>query len=330
MAKIAINGLGRIGRATLKLVLDEPGLEPVAVNDLSGPDTLAYMLRHDSVYGRYPKEVLTERDTLIIDNQPVKVYNEKDPATLPWGELGIDLVFECTGAFTSREGLEKHLKAGAAKALLSAPGKSDDMPFVVPGVNSSEGVNLFSCASCTTNCISPVVEVMGRRIGIMKAIMTTVHAYTASQGIVDTAAKKPERGRAGAINLVPTSTGAAKAATKVMPVYENRFDGLAIRAPVAVGSIADITFVTDRPTTEKEINAIFREESESDRYRGILGVVDFPAVSSDIIQDPRASIVDLSQTRVVDGDLVKIMSWYDNEWGYAAQMVREAVRAVAS
>jgi len=329
MAKVAITGLGRIGRATLKLLIDEPGLELTAVNDLSGPEQLAYMLRHDSVYGRYHKEVLTDRDTLIVDNQPIKVYSEKDPVQLPWRELGIELVFECTGMFTNREGLEKHLRAGAAKALLSAPSKSDGMPFVVPGVNSSEGADLFSCASCTTNCIAPVVEVVGRRIGFMKAIMSTIHAYTSSQGIVDTAAKKPERGRAGAINLVPTSTGAAKAATKVLPEFENRFDGLAIRAPVAVGSIADITFVTDRPTTPEEVNTIFREEADSDRYRAILGVVDYPAVSSDIIQDPRASIVDLGQTRVVDGDLVKIMSWYDNEWGYAAQMVREAARSVS-
>lgn len=227
-----------------------------------------------------------------------------------------------------REDLKKHLQAGAKYAILSAPTKSEDVPTVVHGTNipEEESVHMISCASCTTNCITPVVEIMGRRIGIKKAIMTTVHAYTSSQSIVDGPAKKTRRGRAGAANFVPTSTGAAIATTKVLPQYEGRFNGVAIRGPVAVGSIADIVFLTERETTVEEINSIFTEESESDRYQGILGVTKDPIVSSDVIQDPHASIVDLGMTQVIDGDLVKVMSWYDNEWGYASQMTKEAVR----
>jgi glyceraldehyde 3-phosphate dehydrogenase len=328
MANVAINGLGRIGRATLKIVLDTPGLNLVAINDLISPDNLAYLLRYDSVYGRYAKSVKHAEDGLVIDGKKYPLFNKKDPSQLPWGDKGVDLVFECTGVFTTREKLETHLKAGAKVALLSAPSKGgDDMPTVVYGVNKPEpGTKAYSCASCTTNCIAPVVEVMGRRIGVKKAIMTTVHAYTSSQAIVDGPNKKFRRGRAGAANLVPTTTGAGKAASKALPEFKGKFDGVAVRAPVAVGSIADIVFVTERSASVDEINKIFQEESESERYRGVLGVSDDNLVSSDIIQDPRGSIVDLTMTQVVDGDLVKVMSWYDNEWGYSAQMVREAVR----
>ena len=251
---------------------------------------------------------------------------EKDPSQLPWKELEIDIVFECTGRFTRREDLEKHVRAGARYVILSAPAKSEDVVTVVHGVNhADEDVQILACASCTTNCITPVIEVMGRRIGIQKAIMTTLHAYTASQAIVDLPNKNFRRGRAAGANLVPTTTGAALATTKALPQYKGLFDGVAIRAPIPVGSIADITFVATRKTTVEEVNQIFREEAMSDRYLGILGVAEDPIVSSDIIGDSRASIVDLDLTRDIDGDLVKVMSWYDNEWGFAHQMIQEAV-----
>jgi glyceraldehyde 3-phosphate dehydrogenase len=214
-------------------------------------------------------------------------------------------------------------------AILSAPAKSEEVVTVVHGTNKAgEEDRIISCASCTTNCITPVVEIMGRRIGIAKAIMTTIHAYTASQGIVDGPSKKVRRGRAGAANFVPTSTGAAVATTKVLPRLAGRFDGVAVRAPIPVGSISDMVFVTERKTTVEEVNNIFKEEAQTERYKGVLGVTEEPLVSSDIIKDPRASVVDLEMTQVVDGDLVKVMSWYDNEWGYASQMIREAVQAV--
>jgi len=323
-ARVAINGLGRIGRATLKIVMDDPELELVAVNDIADPENLAYLLKFDTVYGRYEKSVEAREGELDVDGSIIKVLSEKDPSKLPWGDMKVDIVFECTGIFTKAEELRKHVEAGARKAILSAPAKGE-MATVIPGVNETEGdVDIVSCGSCTTNAIAPVVEVMGRRIGIAKAIMNTIHAYTTSQGIVDGPARKMRRGRAGAVNLVPTSTGAAKVTTKVLPQHEGKFDGLAIRAPIPVGSIADITFVTERATSVEEINDILREEANSERYRGIMGASDDLLVSSDIVKDPRAAIVDLDSTLVVDGDLVKILSWYDNEWAYAAQMVRQA------
>lgn len=329
MAKVAINGLGRIGRAALKIILETPELDLVAINDIVPPDNLAYLLKYDTVYGRYEKTVETDGENMIIDGQNYQLFKERDPANLPWGELGIDVVLESTGVFTRREDLEKHIQAGAKFAILSAPSKSEDIDTVVHGVNPrGEDSQVISCASCTTNCITPVVEVMGRRIGVEKAIMTTIHAYTTSQAIVDSPSKKWRRGRAGAANFVPTTTGAAIATTKALPQIEGRFDGVAIRGPIPVGSIADIIFVTSRDTSVEEVNNIFREEAQSDRYRGILGASDEELVSSDIIKDSHASIVDLGMTQVVDGNLVKVMSWYDNEWGYASQMVREAVDMV--
>jgi len=328
MAKVAINGLGRIGRAVFKLVLDTPELELVAVNDLVPPDNLAYLLKYDTVYGRYDKEIDSNGNSLSVASKDYKVFSEKDPTQLPWSALGIDIVFECTGIFTKKEDLEQHLQAGAKAVILSAPAK-DEVETIVYGVNQPQAsTQVLSCASCTTNCITPVFEIMGRRVGVKKAVMTTVHAYTSTQALVDAPDKKFRRGRAAAANLVPTSTGAAIATTKVLPEYQGKFDGVAVRAPIPVGSIADIVFLTEKATTVAEINEIFQEEAASERYQGILAASADPIVSSDVIQDPHASIVDLSMTQVVDGDLVKVMSWYDNEWGYANQMIREAVQLV--
>lgn len=323
--RVAINGAGRIGRALLKLVADEPSFELVGVNDLVDAETLSYLLRFDTVYGRYAKSVTVEGGDLVVDGHRARTTRIRDPLELPWKELQVDLVFECTGALARREDLEKHIRAGARTVLLSAPSKSDDVETVIHGVNTPQGeTRIISCASCTTNCITPIVEIIGRRIGFDKAVMTTVHAYTSSQSIVDGPNKHRRRGRAAAANLVPATTGAARATTRALPQYAGRFDGIAVRAPVPVGSIADITFHTTRKTTVDEVSRILSEEAETPRYAGVLGVSRDPLVSSDIIGDPRASIVDLELTQVVDGDLLKIMSWYDNEWGYANQMVREA------
>jgi glyceraldehyde 3-phosphate dehydrogenase len=324
--RVAINGLGRIGRAILKLVIDEPSFELVAINDLVDVANLAYLLRFDTVYGRYAKSVTVDDDTLVVAGREIRTLVLRDPARLPWKELEVELVFECTGALTRREDLEKHVHAGARVVLLSAPSNGGEVETVVHGANEASGTSaIISCASCTTNCITPIVEVIGRRIGFTKAVMTTVHAYTSSQSVVDGPNRSFRRGRAAAANLVPATTGAAKATTRALPEYAGRFDGIAIRAPIAVGSIADITFTTARRTTVDEVNRILAEESETERYAGVLGVSRDPLVSSDIIGDARASVVDLELTKVVDGDLVKVMSWYDNEWGYASQMVRQAV-----
>jgi glyceraldehyde 3-phosphate dehydrogenase len=323
--KVAINGLGRIGRAILKLVVEEPSFELVAINDLADIENLAYLLRFDTAYGRYSKPVSIQGGALVVADRAVQASRIRDPSELPWKALGVELVFECTGAFRRREDLEKHVRAGARLVLLSAPAKAGDVETIVHGANTPRGeVNIISCASCTTNCITPVVEVIGRRIGFSKAVMTTVHGYTSSQAIVDGPSKRFRRGRAAAANLVPASTGAALATTRALPQYANLFDGVAVRAPIPVGSIADITFVTSRKTSVEEVNRVLEEEAGTERYAGVLGVSRDPLVSSDIIGDSRASIVDLELTKVVDGDLVKVMSWYDNEWGYANQMVREA------
>jgi glyceraldehyde 3-phosphate dehydrogenase len=324
--KVAINGLGRIGRSILKLVMDEPSLELVAVNDLIDVENLIYLLRFDTVYGRYGKPVAIDGGDLVVGGRKLRTLRSREPQELPWKALGVTLVFECTGALTRREDLEKHIRAGARTVLLSAPSKGGEVETVVHGVNGpGDATALISCASCTTNCITPIVEIVGRRIGVKKALMTTVHAYTASQALVDGPNKRPRRGRAGAANLVPSSTGAALATTRALPEYAGRFDGIAIRAPIPVGSIADLTFVTSRPTSVDEVNQVLSQEAETKRYAGVLGVSRDPLVSSDIIGDSRASVVDLDLTRVVDGDLVKVMSWYDNELGYAHQMLREAL-----
>jgi glyceraldehyde 3-phosphate dehydrogenase len=328
--RAAINGLGRIGRAILKLLVDEPGIEVVAVNDLVDAENLAYLLRFDTVYGRYSKPVLVVDGQLNVGGRKLQTLRERDPAKLPWRELDVDLVFECTGVLKKREDLEKHVRAGAKFVLLSAPSQGTEVETVVHGANVPEGAPaIISCASCTTNCITPLVEVIGRRVGFKKALMTTVHAYTSSQSIVDGPSKSFRRGRAGAANLVPATTGAALATTRALPEHAGRFDGIAIRAPIPVGSIADLTFLTSRPTSVEEVNGILTAEASTARYAGVLGVSHDPLVSADIVGDSRASIVDLELTKVIDGDLLKIMSWYDNEWGYANQMVRQAASMTA-
>ncbi|MFL6267100.1 MAG: type I glyceraldehyde-3-phosphate dehydrogenase [Actinomycetes bacterium] len=325
MPTIAINGLGRIGRAALKILLDTDGLDLVAVNDIADVDNLAYLLKYDTVYGRYHRDVTVADDALVIDGNRIPVSADRDPANLPWAELGVDLVLECTGVFTTADDLVKHVDAGASYVILSAPSKSDDVPTVVHGVNRPRGrAQVISCASCTTNCITPVIEVAHRHLGVERAVMTTVHAYTAGQQLVDAPSRSFRRGRAGAANLVPTSTGAARATTLAVPELAGRFDGVAVRAPIPVGSVADIVFVAARPTTVEEVNDAYRQEAATARYAGILGVSDDPLVSSDIVGDSRAAIVDLDLTKVVDATLVKVMAWYDNEWGFTHQMIREA------
>jgi glyceraldehyde 3-phosphate dehydrogenase len=325
-ARVVINGLGRIGRAVLKGIIDEPAFELVAVNDLVDVENLAYLLRFDTVYGRYPKPVAVEKGQLVVDGRRVRTLSNRDPSALPWKELGVELVFECTGALTRRADLEKHVRAGARVVLLSAPSKDEDVETIVHGANVPGAASgIISCASCTTNCITPIVEVIGRRIGFKKAAMTTVHAYTSSQSLVDGPSKRFRRGRAASANLVPATTGAARATTRALPEYTGRFDGIAIRAPVPVGSIADLTFLASRKTSVEEVNRILAEEAATARYAGVLGVSRDPLVSSDIIGDPHAAVIDLELTKVIDDDLIKIMGWYDNEWGYANQMLRAAL-----
>jgi glyceraldehyde 3-phosphate dehydrogenase (phosphorylating) len=325
MTRIAINGLGRIGRAAFKQIMEDGGLELVAVNDLAPVEELAYLLGHDSVYGRYGRDVRAESGRLVVDGRSCVALNEKSLDKVPWRDLAVDVVLECTGVFTRQADLERHIEAGAKFVILSAPLEGGDVPTIVHGVNRADRrASMISCASCTTNCITPVIEILGRRLGILKATMTTTHAYTASQALVDRPDRDRRRGRAAAANLVPSTTGAAKATTRALPEYRGKFDGVAIRAPVPVGSIADVVCLVARPTSVDEVNRMFREEASSTRYHGIVGVSDEALVSADIIRDPRASIIDCSLTQVVAGDLVKVMSWYDNEWGYAAQLVREA------
>ncbi len=325
MKRIAINGFGRIGRASLKVIFETPGLELVAVNDLMDLDNAAYLLKYDSVYGKYERDVRVHENHLHVGDQKVLYLSEKDPSKLPWKDLNIDVVIESTGFFTKREDAEKHINAGARTVLISGPTKSENTPTVVHGVNTADGkTSIFSCASCTTNSIGPVIEILGRRIGIKKAILNTVHAFTASQTLVDAPSKRePRMGRAAAINLAPASTGAAIAVTKALPQYEGKFDGVAVRAPVPVGSISDVTFIAERTTSPGEINQILTEEAATERYKSVVAVSNEPLVSTDIIKSPFAVIVDLEMTRVVDGDLVKVMAWYDNEWGFTNQMIRQ-------
>ncbi len=322
--KIAINGFGRIGRTVFKAVLDKDiKADLVAINDLSDMETLAYLLKYDSAYGRYNKKVTYTKDSLVVDGKKYKVLSEKDPSELPWGKMGVDLVLECTGLFRTGQEAGKHLEAGADKVIISAPAKSDDIRTVVLGVNENQitkNDDIISMASCTTNCLAPVTDVIKKKFGIKKAIMTTVHSYTSTQNIIDGPHKDARRGRTAGVNIIPTSTGAAQATTKILPSLEGKFDGMAIRVPTPVGSLCDIVFVTEKKVTEKKVNQALKRASGSGRLKGVMKATEDPIVLADIVGDPASSIVDLSLTKVMDGDLVKIISWYDNEWGYSNRM----------
>jgi len=325
MKRVAINGFGRIGRAAFKIMMEIPGLEIVAINDLMSRENAAYLLRNDSIYGKYRYTVDVDGRYLDIRKRKILFISEESQANLPWKELEIDIVIESTGHFTMLEEAEKHIGAGAKSVVISGPTRSKGVPTVVHGVNTEDGKTaIFSCASCTTNNVSPILEILDRRIGIKKAILNTIHSYTASQSLVDAPSKREfGMGRAAAMNLVPASTGAARAVIAALPQWEDRFDGIAIRTPVPVGSVSDITFVAERNTSVEEINFILCEESKTKRYKYVLLVLNEPLVSSDIIQSPFAAVVESNLTKVVDGDLVKIMAWYDNEWGFANQMIRQ-------
>jgi len=331
--KVAINGLGRIGRAAIKLTLERPEFELVAVNEIGSLENIAYLLKYDTVYGRYERQVGVFGGKLVVDGRPLVYLSESDPERLPWGDLGVDLVFECTGRFTDREDAQKHQLAGAKWVVLSGPTKSQDVPTIVRGVNRPDGdASIISCASCTTQNITPLVEIFDRYFGVEKALLTTVHAYTASQALIDSPGgnKDFRRGRSAAQSFVPSSTGAARATVRALPVMQDRFDGVAVRGPVVVGSLSDLVFVLGRDTTSDEVNGVLRREAASDRYQEVIAVTADPLVSADIIKDRHASIVQLDLTRVVGGNLVKVMSWYDNEWGFTNQMVQLAVEQLGS
>jgi len=314
--KIAINGFGRIGRIFCRQSLNNPDIEIVAINDLADKDNLIYLYGHDSVYGKPESE---------RDFSEIKFFQEKDPANLPWKDLDVDVVLESTGFFTTYEKAKAHLDAGAKRVVISAPAKDDETPTLTPnvGIDLIAKSKITSNASCTTNAVAPVVAIMMQNPGIKKAILNTVHGYTATQGIVDRPdAKDWRRGRAGAVNIVPSTTGAAIATTKAIPGMKGIFDGVAMRVPVPAGSLIDFTFVSERPTTVEEIQNIFREETKKPEWQGIIKTAEEPLVSSDILMEPYGSIVDLGFIKVIDGDLVKIFSWYDNEWGYSAMLIK--------
>jgi glyceraldehyde 3-phosphate dehydrogenase len=329
--RVAINGFGRIGRAFVRRSLGRD-IEVVAVNDLGSLENLAYLLKYDSVYRRAPFDVRVQGSALIIDGREVKFFSEKDPVNLPWGDLRIDVVIESTGLFTDYEKARAHLTAGARRVVISAPAKGDESlgATILMGLNEDRfaGHAITSNASCTTNAASPVIAILDEAIGVEKAILSTTHAYTASQSIVDGPAKKDmKEGRAAAQNIVPTSTGAALAVAKAYPALEGKFDGISLRVPVPAGSIADVTFVAKRPTTADEVNGILRAAAATPRWEGIFTATDDELVSSDIVGEPYASIADLGMTRVVDGNLVKVLAWYDNEVGYTESLVRHCLKA---
>lgn len=325
---IAINGFGRIGRTAAKILADRPEANLVAINDLSDPQTLAHLLRYDTSYGKFKYAVKVEGDNIIINDKKIQCFAEKDPSKLPWDELGIDVVLECTGHFTDPEGAQNHIKAGARRVIISAPPKGAVDTFVI-GVNEDKlgSESIISNASCTTNCITPVAAVVFREFGILKAMMTTIHSYTADQNLQDGPHKDLRRARAAAENIVPTTTGAAISATEVIPELRGLFDGMAIRVPTPVGSLSDFTFLTKKKTTTEEVNQAFIEASKEPRFKGILEVTDEPLVSSDFVGNSASAIVDLSLTKVIDGDLVKVVAWYDNEYGYSSRLVDLALRS---
>ncbi|MBI2121958.1 MAG: type I glyceraldehyde-3-phosphate dehydrogenase [Candidatus Sungbacteria bacterium] len=329
--KIAINGFGRIGRSFFRDTFELPGLDVVAVNDLTDPKTLAYLLKYDSVYGRYSKSVEAKDGHFTVDGQEIKVYAEKDPARLPWKELGIDIVVESTGFFADGAKAKAHLDAGAKRVVITAPAKGDVVTALV-GVNDDrfDGKNPITCnASCTTNSVAPVMQIMLDNFGVKRAVMTTVHGYTATQKLVDGPDEKdPRRGRAAAANIVPSTTGAAEAVIKSIPELEGKFQAESVRVPTITGSLSIMTVMTEKKASEKEVNDVFRKSAQDPRWSKILKVIEDPIVSSDIIGEPYGAIVDLTLTRTLGDDLVKVFSWYDNEAGYTATLV-EHVRRIA-
>lgn len=324
-AQIAINGFGRIGRAAFKILQEKDEVEIVAINDLTPIDNLAYLLKYDTIYGIYDKDISFDENHLILEGKKIKVFSEKDPKELPWNDLNVDVVLECTGVFTKDNTSKAHLEAGAKGVVVSAPtkGDSNDILAFLKGVNSDNyiGQNAVSNASCTTNCISPVTSLIHSEFKILKSAMTTIHGYTTSQNLVDGPHKDFRRGRAAAQNLVPTTTGAAIATTEVIPELKGLFDGIAIRVPVPCGSISDLTYLVEKKTNVEEVNEVFKKAKEKEFYKGVLEVTEEPLVSTDILKNSHSAIVDLSFTRVIDGDLIKILAWYDNEWGYANRLV---------
>ncbi len=326
--KVAINGFGRIGRLVARAMLERGGdaLELVAINDLADAKSNAWLFSRDSVHGRWPGTVTAEGNDLVVDGKHIRVTAERDPANLPHRELGVDLVLECTGFFADRTSCQKHIDAGAKKVLISAPGKDVDLT-VVYGVNHEKLTAdhvIVSNASCTTNCLAPVAKVLNDSIGIERGLMTTVHAYTNDQKILDQIHPDMRRARAAAMSMIPTTTGAARAVGEVLPELKGRLDGSAIRVPVPDGSLIDLTFTPKRDTTRDEVNAILKAASESGPLKGVLEYTDEPLVSIDIQHTPASSTVDSLETAVLDGKLVRVVSWYDNEWGFSNRMVDTA------
>jgi glyceraldehyde 3-phosphate dehydrogenase len=323
--RVGINGFGRIGRNVFRAAMAaRADIEWVAVNDVTDTRTLAHLLRYDSILGRYPGSVEVDGDSLVVDGTPLLVLAERDPGALPWGDLGVDVVIESTGFFTARAACAKHLDAGATKVLISAPASGEDITVVL-GVNfdrySPAEHHVISGASCTTNCLAPMAKVLHEAIGIRHGLMTTIHAYTADQRLQDSPHDDLRRARAAALNLVPTSTGAAKAVGLVLPELAGKLHGFSVRAPVPTGSLVDLTFEAARETSVEEVNTALRERADSGELAGILAYIEDPIVSTDVIGNPFSSIVDSALTAVIDGTLVKAVSWYDNEWGYSNRIV---------
>ena len=322
--KIAINGFGRIGRNAFKIAFERSDLEIVAINDLTDNKTLAYLLKHDSNYGTYEHDVKADEDGIVVDGKKIKVLAEKDPAALPWSDLGVQLVIESTGFFTDKEGASKHIQAGAKRVVISGPTKSDGVDTIVIGANDDAingSTEVVSNASCTTNSLGAVMAVLDNEFGVEKSLLTTVHSYTASQALQDAPKKDPREGRNAAENIVPTSTGAAVAVTKALPRLEGKFDGISMRVPTPVVSISDVTALLARDVTVEELNDAFKKAAKEPYYQGILGVSEEPLVSRDYIGNSHSGTVDLPLTRVVGGNLVKVCVWYDNEWGYSNRLV---------
>jgi len=323
MVRVAINGFGRIGRQVFQAGHDDPGIEWVAVNDLTDTKTLAHLLKYDSVHGRFKGKVEYDDSALIVDSKRIAVLAEKDPERLPWREMGVDVVIESTGFFTERAGAEKHIKAGAKKVLISAPAKGHDIT-IVKGVNAhlydKEKHNIISNASCTTNCLAPMIKVLHDSFGIVRGFMNTEHAYTADQRLVDAPHKDLRRARSAAISIIPTTTGAAKAVAEVIPDLKGKLDGISMRVPVPDGSVVDFVCELKNPATKEQINALFKSAAEKE-LRGILEYTEDPIVSSDIVHNSHSCIFDANLTNVIDGTFVRIIGWYDNEWGYSNRMI---------